>query len=141
MIVGESLKKLLKSFFCRITLPGSAEGIRYYLSPDFDAIYKAEVWVDGEFTFVSTLSGLQTSVQIPSRYASFLLFGAGIWCPPSLCELQQVPQQCIQVILTPIHLSFVLLLALSHFQRRSVDFIHQFGDKLRVGFCDFFSAG
>lgn len=29
-----------------ITLPGSAEGIKYYLNPDFDAIYKAEVWVD-----------------------------------------------------------------------------------------------
>lgn len=29
-----------------ITLPGSAEGIKYYLSPNFDAIYKAEVWVD-----------------------------------------------------------------------------------------------
>jgi solute carrier family 6 (neurotransmitter transporter, dopamine) member 3 len=36
------------SIFSSITLPGSAEGIRYYLSPDFDAIYKAEVWVDGE---------------------------------------------------------------------------------------------
>ncbi|XP_059615994.1 sodium-dependent dopamine transporter isoform X2 [Phlebotomus argentipes] len=29
-----------------ITLPGSADGIRYYLSPNFDAIYDAEVWVD-----------------------------------------------------------------------------------------------
>lgn len=29
-----------------ITLPGSAEGIRYYLQPNFDVIYKAEVWVD-----------------------------------------------------------------------------------------------
>ncbi|TDG51621.1 hypothetical protein AWZ03_002081 [Drosophila navojoa] len=29
-----------------ITLPGSAMGIQYYLSPNFDAIYKAEVWVD-----------------------------------------------------------------------------------------------
>lgn len=29
-----------------ITLPGSYNGIRYYLSPNFDAIYKAEVWVD-----------------------------------------------------------------------------------------------
>uniref|UniRef100_A0A336MNN5 Transporter n=1 Tax=Culicoides sonorensis TaxID=179676 RepID=A0A336MNN5_CULSO len=29
-----------------ITLPGSAEGIMYYLKPDFEAIYKAEVWVD-----------------------------------------------------------------------------------------------
>lgn len=29
-----------------ITLPGSAEGIKYYLQPNFDAIYKAEVWVD-----------------------------------------------------------------------------------------------
>nr|CAD7431846.1 unnamed protein product [Timema monikensis] len=29
-----------------VTLPGSAEGIRYYLSPNFDAITKAEVWVD-----------------------------------------------------------------------------------------------
>uniref|UniRef100_A0A1B0B3H9 Transporter n=1 Tax=Glossina palpalis gambiensis TaxID=67801 RepID=A0A1B0B3H9_9MUSC len=29
-----------------ITLPGSAMGIRYYLNPNFDAIYKAEVWVD-----------------------------------------------------------------------------------------------
>lgn len=26
-----------------ITLPGSAEGIKYYLYPNFDAIYKAEV--------------------------------------------------------------------------------------------------
>lgn len=29
-----------------ITLPGSSMGIMYYLSPNFDAIYKAEVWVD-----------------------------------------------------------------------------------------------
>lgn len=29
-----------------ITLPGSYNGIKYYLSPNFDAIYKAEVWVD-----------------------------------------------------------------------------------------------
>lgn len=29
-----------------ITLPGSADGIAYYLNPNFDAIYKAEVWVD-----------------------------------------------------------------------------------------------
>ncbi|XP_069703735.1 sodium-dependent dopamine transporter [Periplaneta americana] len=29
-----------------VTLPGSAEGIRYYLSPNFSAITKAEVWVD-----------------------------------------------------------------------------------------------
>lgn len=29
-----------------ITLPGSYNGIMYYLSPNFDAIYKAEVWVD-----------------------------------------------------------------------------------------------
>ncbi|XP_046390235.1 sodium-dependent dopamine transporter [Ischnura elegans] len=29
-----------------ITLPGAFEGIRYYLSPNFSAITKAEVWVD-----------------------------------------------------------------------------------------------
>ncbi|XP_046471280.1 sodium-dependent dopamine transporter [Neodiprion pinetum] len=29
-----------------ITLPGSTEGIKYYLSPNFSAITKAEVWVD-----------------------------------------------------------------------------------------------
>ncbi|KAH0954864.1 hypothetical protein HN011_010211 [Eciton burchellii] len=29
-----------------VTLPGSAEGIRYYLSPNFSVITKAEVWVD-----------------------------------------------------------------------------------------------
>ncbi|KAF6206488.1 hypothetical protein GE061_017721 [Apolygus lucorum] len=29
-----------------ITLPGSAEGIKYYLSPNFSSITKAEVWVD-----------------------------------------------------------------------------------------------
>ncbi|XP_066595479.1 sodium-dependent dopamine transporter isoform X2 [Prorops nasuta] len=29
-----------------VTLPGSAEGIRYYLNPNFSAITKAEVWVD-----------------------------------------------------------------------------------------------
>ncbi|XP_052861017.1 sodium-dependent dopamine transporter [Anopheles cruzii] len=29
-----------------ITLPGSAEGILYYLRPNFDVIYNAEVWVD-----------------------------------------------------------------------------------------------
>nr|XP_023025844.1 sodium-dependent dopamine transporter [Leptinotarsa decemlineata] len=29
-----------------ITLPGSAEGIQYYLSPNFSAIGSAEVWVD-----------------------------------------------------------------------------------------------
>ncbi|RLU27541.1 hypothetical protein DMN91_001345 [Ooceraea biroi] len=29
-----------------ITLPGSTEGIRYYLSPNFTVITKAEVWVD-----------------------------------------------------------------------------------------------
>ncbi|CAD7077168.1 unnamed protein product [Hermetia illucens] len=29
-----------------ITLPGSAMGIQYYLNPNFDAIYKPEVWVD-----------------------------------------------------------------------------------------------
>ncbi|XP_049762925.1 sodium-dependent dopamine transporter isoform X1 [Schistocerca cancellata] len=29
-----------------VTLPGSAEGIRYYLSPNFAAIRSAEVWVD-----------------------------------------------------------------------------------------------
>ncbi|KAK0077863.1 hypothetical protein PV326_009741 [Microctonus aethiopoides] len=28
------------------TLPGSAQGIKYYLSPNFSAITKAEVWVD-----------------------------------------------------------------------------------------------
>ncbi|KAG8230248.1 hypothetical protein J437_LFUL009786 [Ladona fulva] len=29
-----------------VTLPGAGEGIRYYLSPNFSAITKAEVWVD-----------------------------------------------------------------------------------------------
>ncbi|KAL5288593.1 DAT family protein [Megaselia abdita] len=29
-----------------ITLPGSYNGIKYYLNPNFDAIYSAEVWVD-----------------------------------------------------------------------------------------------
>ncbi|KAJ1521895.1 hypothetical protein ONE63_002232 [Megalurothrips usitatus] len=29
-----------------VTLPGSAEGIKYYLNPNFSAITKAEVWVD-----------------------------------------------------------------------------------------------
>ncbi|XP_063907552.1 sodium-dependent dopamine transporter [Zophobas morio] len=29
-----------------ITLPGSAEGIKYYLNPNFNAISSAEVWVD-----------------------------------------------------------------------------------------------
>ena len=29
-----------------VTLPGSLEGIRYYLNPNFSAITKAEVWVD-----------------------------------------------------------------------------------------------
>ncbi|KAL0122368.1 hypothetical protein PUN28_007235 [Cardiocondyla obscurior] len=29
-----------------VTLPGSTEGIRYYLSPNFNVITKAEVWVD-----------------------------------------------------------------------------------------------
>ncbi|XP_012272981.1 sodium-dependent dopamine transporter [Orussus abietinus] len=29
-----------------VTLPGSGEGIRYYLRPNFTAITKAEVWVD-----------------------------------------------------------------------------------------------
>lgn len=29
-----------------VTLPGSLEGIRYYLNPNFSAISKAEVWVD-----------------------------------------------------------------------------------------------
>ncbi|CAH1403428.1 unnamed protein product [Nezara viridula] len=29
-----------------ITLPGSADGIKYYLSPNFTSITKAEVWVD-----------------------------------------------------------------------------------------------
>ncbi|KAF7989109.1 hypothetical protein HCN44_007419 [Aphidius gifuensis] len=29
-----------------VTLPGSAQGIKYYLSPNFSAITKAEVWVD-----------------------------------------------------------------------------------------------
>ncbi|XP_018568681.1 sodium-dependent dopamine transporter [Anoplophora glabripennis] len=29
-----------------ITLPGSAEGIKYYLNPNFNAIGSAEVWVD-----------------------------------------------------------------------------------------------
>ncbi|XP_044259758.1 sodium-dependent dopamine transporter [Tribolium madens] len=29
-----------------ITLPGSAEGIKYYLNPNFNAITSAEVWVD-----------------------------------------------------------------------------------------------
>lgn len=29
-----------------VTLPGSAEGIKYYLNPNFEAITKAEVWVD-----------------------------------------------------------------------------------------------
>ncbi|KAB0794952.1 hypothetical protein PPYR_11791 [Photinus pyralis] len=29
-----------------VTLPGSAEGIKYYLNPNFSVITKAEVWVD-----------------------------------------------------------------------------------------------
>lgn len=29
-----------------ITLPGAIQGIKYYLYPNFDAIYKPEVWVD-----------------------------------------------------------------------------------------------
>lgn len=29
-----------------VTLPGAAEGIRYYLKPDFSKIWVAEVWVD-----------------------------------------------------------------------------------------------
>ncbi|XP_055707840.1 sodium-dependent dopamine transporter isoform X1 [Phlebotomus papatasi] len=37
---------LLILFIRGITLPGSADGVRYYLSPNFDAIYNAEVWVD-----------------------------------------------------------------------------------------------
>lgn len=33
-------------FIRGITLPGSAEGIAYYLSPNFDKIYEPSVWVD-----------------------------------------------------------------------------------------------
>lgn len=33
-------------FIRGITLPGSAEGIAYYLSPNFDKIYEPAVWVD-----------------------------------------------------------------------------------------------
>ncbi|CAH0394317.1 unnamed protein product [Bemisia tabaci] len=33
-------------FLRGITLPGSADGIRYYLNPNFSMITKAEVWVD-----------------------------------------------------------------------------------------------
>jgi len=29
-----------------VTLPGASEGIKYYLRPNFNAITKAEVWVD-----------------------------------------------------------------------------------------------
>ncbi|XP_050310812.1 sodium-dependent dopamine transporter [Anthonomus grandis grandis] len=37
---------LLILFVRGITLPGSAEGIRYYLQPNFTVISSAEVWVD-----------------------------------------------------------------------------------------------
>ncbi|VEN58813.1 unnamed protein product [Callosobruchus maculatus] len=37
---------LLILFVRGITLPGSAQGIKYYLKPDFSAIGSAEVWVD-----------------------------------------------------------------------------------------------
>ncbi|ENN73382.1 hypothetical protein YQE_10009, partial [Dendroctonus ponderosae] len=37
---------LLILFVRGITLPGSAEGIRYYLKPNFSVISSAEVWVD-----------------------------------------------------------------------------------------------
>ncbi|EEB11191.1 tryptophan transporter, putative, partial [Pediculus humanus corporis] len=37
---------LLILFIRGITLPGSVQGIKYYLSPNFSVITKAEVWVD-----------------------------------------------------------------------------------------------
>ncbi|KAG5894157.1 hypothetical protein JTB14_001853 [Gonioctena quinquepunctata] len=37
---------LWKGISTGITLPGSAEGIQYYLNPNFSAIGSAEVWVD-----------------------------------------------------------------------------------------------
>ncbi|XP_066245974.1 sodium-dependent dopamine transporter [Euwallacea similis] len=37
---------LLILFIRGITLPGSAEGIKYYLKPNFNVISSAEVWVD-----------------------------------------------------------------------------------------------
>ncbi|KAJ8918641.1 hypothetical protein NQ315_013147 [Exocentrus adspersus] len=57
-----------------ITLPGSAEGIKFYLSPDFSAIGSAEVWVDA-------------ATQV------FFFARSWIWSTPSLCIVQQIPQQ------------------------------------------------
>jgi solute carrier family 6 (neurotransmitter transporter, dopamine) member 3 len=56
-----------------ITLPGSAEGIMYYLSPDFDAIYKSEVWVDGKFELVILFIII---IHIHHYFSSFLFTAA-----------------------------------------------------------------
>lgn len=83
--------------FLRITLPGSAEGIKYYLKPDFDAIYKPAVWVDGESKAVLKLRRYDNFNYSHSRNASLFLTRAGFRSASCLCFLQQIPQQRLQV--------------------------------------------
>lgn len=68
-----------------ITLPGSAEGIKYYLYPNFDAIYKAEVnlpylsFLVIGLPVISSLSGMGGRCD-----TSFLLARAWLRRPPRL---------------------------------------------------------
>lgn len=80
-----------------VTLPGSAEGIKYYLSPDFSAITQPEVTnKNSPHNFRPIMNNPLLGLGRCSN-AGFLFFRSRIWSFTGICILQQIPQQCLQV--------------------------------------------
>ncbi|KAG7208867.1 hypothetical protein KM043_015051 [Ampulex compressa] len=67
-----------------VTLPGSLDGIRYYLSPNFSAITKAEVWVDAA---TQVFFSLGPGFGVLLAYASYNKFHNNVYKDALLTSL------------------------------------------------------